>query len=63
MVGKKNYINYVLSGKWQPSWMLGKNQFAWPSSGHTFEVMASELGFPSGLDWIKGFLGQAIYTP
>lgn len=63
MAGKKSPLNYLLSGKWQPNWFPGGNQFALLSTGYTFEVMASELSFPSGWKWVFGFFGQCIYTP
>jgi RHS repeat-associated protein len=60
MAGGKNPLNYLLSGKWQPGF---GNQFAAYSTGHTFEVMASELSFPSGWKWVLGFFGQCMYAP
>ena len=60
MAGRKNYLNYLLSGKW-----LGtkSNQFAAYSTGHSWKVLASELGLPPGREWIKLFIGQCMYTP
>lgn len=57
MGGGKNPLNYLLSGKWQPG--MG-NQFAAYGTGHSWQVMASELGFPSGWKWVFGFFGQLV---
>jgi len=60
MGGKKNYLNYLLSGKWQPNWFPGGNQFEPYRSGHSWKVMASELGFPKGFKWVFGFFSQLL---
>ena len=59
MAGKKNYLNYLLSGKWLGT---NSNQFAAYGTGHSWKVMASQLKFPSGWKWVFGFFGQ-VMTP
>ena len=60
MKGTNSWVNYILSGKWQPG--MG-NQFAPYGSGQAFLVNAKDLMWPTGWEWIKGFLGQRIYNP
>ena len=62
---RKNPLNYFLSGKWQPSWMPGNNQFAWPGSGKDYLVNPGDLKLPSGVTgFLKGLLcRQRIYNP
>jgi RHS repeat-associated protein len=63
MKGKKNWWNYLWSGKWQPG--LG-NKFAHYSSGETFSVPASSLKPPNEFfltNWLKSLLGQRKYLP
>lgn len=57
MGGKKSYLNYLLSGKWQRGLT---NQYAAYSTGHSWKMMASELGFPKGFKWVFGFFGQLL---
>jgi len=60
MKGGNNWRNYVGSGKWDPGpW----NQFAWPSSGHSWIVPQSTLSWPQGWEFWKGVLGQRMYNP
>jgi RHS repeat-associated protein len=64
MKGSASSWNYLWSGKWQPSWFPGGNQFAAFNSGKTFEVLAETLARPEGPFWIIKFvLGQRIYKP
>ena len=57
MGGKKTYLNYLLSGKWQRGFT---NQYAAYSTGHSWKVMAKELSFPKGFKWVFGFFGIVI---
>jgi hypothetical protein len=60
MKGEANYMNYILSGKFDPGpW----NQFASFASGQEFQVAATSLYWPSGWEFFKGILGQRIYWP
>jgi RHS repeat-associated protein len=64
MTGKTSPLNYVLSGKYQPSWFPGNNIPAPYSSGVTYNVPPASLSFPAGpLGPIKGLLGQRVYNP
>ena len=64
MTGKTSPLNYLLSGKYQPSWFPGNNIPAPYSSGVTYNVPPSSLSFPAGpLGPIKGLLGQRMYNP
>jgi hypothetical protein len=60
MKGNPNWVNYILSGKWQPGF---GNQFAPFSSGAAYRVPISSLRWPSGLNAVKGLLGQRLYVP
>ncbi len=64
MKGGKNWINYALSGKWQPG--LG-NQFARFASGAEYYVPQSTIRLPifkeMGLGAIKALLGQRLFIP
>jgi hypothetical protein len=61
MKGTGSWVNYTLSGKWQPGMT---NQFAYPSTGQEFWVNASDLTWPAWYDWWKALLlGQRIYNP
>jgi hypothetical protein len=67
MQGPKSPLNYLLSGKYQPS---GFPTFGQPPnvpasymSGVTYNVPPSSLSWPSGRDLWKGLLGQRIYNP
>jgi len=66
MKGPKSRLNYILSGKWQPAWMYGKNRFASYSSGKEFLMEhADDVKWPSGVTgFLKGLLcNQGIYNP
>jgi hypothetical protein len=65
MVGKKNWLNYFLSFKWEPS--LGTNKWASFGIGEQFDnIPASAVKWPTGkgIDgrW-KGIFGQRKYEP
>ena len=64
MKGGKNWINYALSGKWQPG--MG-NQFARFASGAEYYVPQSTIRLPifkeMGLGAIKALLGQRLFIP
>jgi len=61
MKGTSGWVNYILSGKWQPGMT---NQFAYPSSGQEFWVNSGDLMFPPGMiGFLKALLGQRIYNP
>jgi RHS repeat-associated protein len=63
MKGGASRANYVLSGKWQPTWVYGKNIPASFSSGTEFVVQKGALTWPKGvLGTVKGVIGQRIYT-
>ena len=62
MKGSGSRMDYLLSGKWQPEWMPGKNIPVSYGSGNVYNVPPGTLSFPSGGEWIKGFLGQRIYN-
>jgi RHS repeat-associated protein len=63
MRGGKDRMNWLLSGKWQPSIWWGDNQYAPYSSGSTYYVPRKYLAWPSGIDWLKGgLIGQRRYT-
>lgn len=63
MRGKNTWLNYILSGKWDPGpW----NQFALKSSGQTFQVLRRTLQRPLGMGIdgiIKTLVGQWRYFP
>jgi hypothetical protein len=61
MKGTGSRMDYFWSGKWQPKWMPGKNLPAVYQDGNVYSVPPDTLRFPSGINWIKGFLGQRIY--
>jgi hypothetical protein len=67
MKGNANPMNYLLSGKYQPSWFptfgQAPNIPAPYSSGVTFNVPPSSVSWPSGIDAWKGIIGQRIYKP
>ena len=64
MKGNPNLWNYLMSGKYQPSWMPGDNIPASFSSGQAFPVPASALKTPSGVVGpFKAAIGQRIYKP
>ena len=62
MKGDPSLSNYLLSGKFQPSWMPGNNIPATFKSGESFYVPKSSLSYPSGWEIIKAPLGQRIYS-
>lgn len=62
MKGSGSRIDYILSGKWQPEWVPGNNLPAPFGAGNTYYVPSDALEFPSGIEWIKGLLGQRIYN-
>jgi hypothetical protein len=63
MKGKKSLLNWILSGKWQPKWVPGKNLPAKYAAGQTFQVPKSSLKWPEGfIGKVKGFLGQRKYV-
>jgi hypothetical protein len=51
MNGGKSFLNYLKSG------MLGKAKY---SSGVEKAMDASNLAWPKGWEWVKGFLGQRV---
>lgn len=64
MRGPANRWNYLMSGKYQPSWMPGGNMPASFSSGQSFTVSGSSLQVPSGFFGpLKGALGQSMFVP
>ena len=66
MTGGKTPYNYLMSGKFQPSWMPGNNLPAAFQTGETFIVPRNVLSMPnesSAANYIKYVLGQRIYKP
>ena len=55
MTGGNTARNWLMAGA-KPSWLLPSNQLV-------ATVAGSSLKWPSGWQWIKGFLGQRIYVP
>ena len=60
MGGKTSFLNYILSGKWQPGFT---NEFASYSTGENYLVPANTLRWPTGWETLKGFWGQYQYFP
>ncbi|NLW51662.1 MAG: hypothetical protein GXY85_12610 [Candidatus Brocadiaceae bacterium] len=63
MRGPKSVGNFLRSGKYQPTWFPGSNIPAQYSAGETFLVGKGTVSWPTGVDIIKGFLGQGRYMP
>jgi hypothetical protein len=61
MLGSANFLLYVLSGKWQPDWAPGKNRRASYRHGANYRAFSSELRWPGGWEFVKGFLLQRRY--
>ena len=55
MTGGPTARNWLMAGA-KPSWLL-------PSNQTVATALPGSLKWPSGWEWIKGFLGQRIYTP
>ena len=61
MRGGVTRLNYWLSGKGQPNWFPGGNQYAPYNTGWETWLPASELLWPMGWQFWKGLLGQRMY--
>jgi RHS repeat-associated protein len=57
-LGGVTRTNFAATGKWSS---LGGNQVASFSSGTAYNVASSALHWPSGIDAVKGLVGQRIY--
>lgn len=70
MKGGRNFLNYLLSGKFQPMYFSPANVDHPYRAGETFWVPRSTLRLPSGdsrssqqMHWFMGLVGQRRYFP
>lgn len=61
MKGYPTVGNYALSGKNQPTWLIGNNIYTPPNHVKTYLVPKNSLHCPKGREGVKYIFGQRIY--